>query len=66
MVLNRGIGICLLFFMAIHTELWQRAGLMVALFVCRTSIMNSIYPLQKSILMDFVQKVRVAVLGTGP
>lgn len=30
---------------------WQQPALMVPVYVARTSIMNSIYPLQKSILM---------------
>ncbi|GIL76375.1 hypothetical protein Vretimale_5936 [Volvox reticuliferus] len=60
MVLNRGIGITLLYWIATHTNRWHDQRLMVPIYIARTSIMNSIYPLQKSILMDFVPKERRA------
>eukprot|EP00198_Chlamydomonas_reinhardtii_P002218 XP_001691554.1 predicted protein [Chlamydomonas reinhardtii] len=51
MVLNRGLGITLLAWIASHPNHWREPRLMVPIYIARTSIMNSIYPLQKSILM---------------
>ncbi|GFR48525.1 hypothetical protein Agub_g10420 [Astrephomene gubernaculifera] len=60
MVLNRGVGIGLLCWIAFNPQRWTDPRVMVPVYIARTSIMNSIYPLQKSILMDFVPKERRA------
>mmetsp|Transcript_7638 Transcript_7638/g.18547 ORF Transcript_7638/g.18547 Transcript_7638/m.18547 type:complete len:194 (-) Transcript_7638:791-1372(-) len=55
-VTNRLIGITLLLFIATHTGLWTVPAAIVPLYICRTSIMNAQYPIQRSILMDYVPK----------
>ena len=48
MVMNRGIGISLLYWIATNQQHWQEPRIMVPIYIARTSIMNSIYPLQAS------------------
>ena len=50
------MGIGLLYWIASHTQCWTDARAMVAVYLVRTSLMNCNYPLQKSILMDYVAK----------
>lgn len=52
----RAIGISLLYWIASHPQYWTDARVMVPMYLVRTSLMNCNYPLQKSILMDYVSK----------
>jgi hypothetical protein len=47
---------------ALRLQMWGSEVLMVGLYIARTSIMNSTYPLQKSVFMDYVQKVSQLVI----
>ena len=49
-------GIGLLYWMWLHPAIWRMPGLIVPVYIVRTAIMNCNYPLQKSILMDYVSK----------
>ena len=51
------IGVNLMGFMGLHPEIWTKLGIIIPVYVVRTAIINSAYPLQKSILMDYVPKV---------
>ena len=44
-------------FMGVYPRFWTRLGIIIPVYVIRSAIINSAYPLQKSILMDFVPKV---------
>jgi len=37
---------------------WTKLSIIVPAYVVRTAVMDSAFPLQKSILMDYVSKVR--------
>lgn len=51
------IGVNLMGFMGLYPEIWTKLGVIIPVYVVRTAIINSAYPLQKSILMDYVPKV---------
>jgi len=55
-LIAEGSGIFLLFLMAALRPYWSNATLIIVLYVIRTGLMNCGAPLQKSILMDFVDK----------
>ena len=38
--------------------MWTKLSIIIPAYVMRTAIMDSAFPLQKSILMDYVPKVR--------
>lgn len=44
-------------FMGLYPQIWTKLGVIIPVYVVRTAIINSAYPLQKSILMDYVPKV---------
>lgn len=52
-------GVALLAVMGLGPHLWRHVAIIVPIYIVRTAIINSAYPLQKSILMDFVPKVSV-------
>ena len=54
------IGVNLMGFMGLYPEIWTKLGVIIPVYVVRTAIINSAYPLQKSILMDYVPKVSIA------
>ena len=51
------IGVNLMGFMGLYPKIWTKLGVIIPIYVVRTAIINSAYPLQKSILMDYVPKV---------
>ena len=51
------IGVNLMGFMGLYPQIWTKLGVIIPVYVVRTAIINSAYPLQKSILMDYVPKV---------
>lgn len=61
MPVYRAVGIILLYWIAAHTEHWTDMRVMIPVYLVRTSLMNCNYPLQKSILMDFVAKEHRAI-----
>lgn len=54
------IGVNMMGFMGLFPEIWTQLGVIIPVYVVRTAIINSAYPLQKSILMDYVPKVASA------
>ncbi len=50
-------GVTLLAILGLHPGLWRHPWLVIPIYCVRTSLINASYPLQKSILMDFVPKV---------
>ena len=50
-------GVTLLAILGLHPRLWRHPWLVIPIYCVRTSLINASYPLQKSILMDFVPKV---------
>jgi predicted MFS family arabinose efflux permease len=56
MALFKICGIALLYVMACLPSLWTAPAYIVPIYLARTCIMNATYPLQKSILMDYVPK----------
>ena len=50
-------GVTLLAILGLHPTLWLKPWLVIPIYCVRTSLINASYPLQKSILMDFVPKV---------
>jgi MFS family permease len=48
----KGLGVALLFVMALRKDLWKDWEIIVPIYVARTVLMNSTAPLHKSILMD--------------
>ncbi|KAL3136845.1 hypothetical protein ABBQ38_005552 [Trebouxia sp. C0009 RCD-2024] len=55
-LLFKAIGVNLMGFMGLYPEIWTKLGVIIPVYVVRTAIINSAYPLQKSILMDYVPK----------
>ena len=56
-LLCKGVGLGLLFSIVFKVDYLKSAPLaLVPLYVARTALMNSTYPLQESVLMDFVPK----------
>ncbi|KAJ1618774.1 major facilitator superfamily domain-containing protein [Pavlovales sp. CCMP2436] len=58
-VLCRALGVSLLLLMAIlqlHSQYKGTPSIMVPIYIARTALMNSGYPLEESILMDYVPK----------
>eukprot|EP00891_Asterochloris_glomerata_P001821 jgi/Astpho2/1821/Aster-00353 len=49
-------GVALLAILGLHPGLWRHPWLVIPIYCVRTSLINASYPLQKSILMDFVPK----------
>ena len=63
------VGALLLVWMGAAPAIWANKPLVVTVYLLRTCANNSTYALQKSILMDFVPKVRrppnpASVIGT--
>jgi predicted MFS family arabinose efflux permease len=56
MALFKAVGIALLYLMAWDTTAWRVPKVIIPIYLARTCIMNASYPLQKSILMDYVPK----------
>lgn len=56
-LLFKVIGVNLIGFMGLYPQIWTKLGVIIPVYVVRTAIINSAYPLQKSILMDYVPKV---------
>ena len=54
-------GVTLLAILGLHPRLWRHPWLVIPIYCVRTSLINASYPLQKSILMDFVPKVGLLV-----
>lgn len=59
-MLFKAIGVSALFLMGFLKSFRGRWEIMVPIYLFRTGIMNSTYPLEESILMDFVAKDRRA------
>lgn len=59
-------GIVLLLWMGLQPEMWSKLYLIVPVYILRTAIINSSYPLRKSIMMDFVPKVTLLPPLHGP
>ena len=59
-LLFKVIGVNLMGFMGMFPQIWTKLGVIIPVYVIRTAIINSAYPLQKSILMDYVPKVRLS------
>ena len=57
------VGVILMGFMGLYPRLWTNLDVIIPVYVVRTAIINSAYPLQKSILMDYVPKAGCAVLA---
>lgn len=57
------IGVNMMGFMGLFPEIWTELGVIIPVYVVRTAIINSAYPLQKSILMDYVPKVGFCTLS---
>jgi len=55
-LLFQGVGVGLLVVMAALPQFWTRAEIIMPLYVVRTSVINSAYPVLKSVMMDFVPK----------
>ena len=53
----RLVGFVTMGIMGIFTSLWKTPWLIVSIFLLRTAVNNSGYPVQKSVLMDHVPKV---------
>ena len=58
-------AVALLAFMGLCPAIWTNLAIIVPVFVVRTAIMNSAFPLQKSILMDYVPKVSLCHLNAS-
>ena len=56
-LLFKFIGVTLLALIGLFPSLWTSAGIVIPAYIIRTAVMNSAFPLQKSILMDYVSKV---------
>ena len=54
-------GVTLLAILGLHPRLWSQPWLVIPIYCVRTSLINASYPLQKSILMDFVPKVGLLI-----
>ncbi len=50
-------AVALLGLIGLFPVVWTELGIIIPAYVIRTAIMNSAFPLQKSILMDYVPKV---------
>eukprot|EP00667_Euglena_gracilis_P008170 EG_transcript_8273 len=55
-LLIRAIGIGLLVAMAVLKQYWRNPAVTIPLYIVRTALMNSVYPLTKSVMMDFIPK----------
>ena len=51
-------AVALLAWIGWFPAMWTKLSIIIPAYVVRTAIMNSAFPLQKSILMDCVPKVR--------
>ena len=58
-ILVKFMGIGLLLLMGLAPQLWTNLAVIIPVYIVRTAVINSAYPLQKSILMDYVPKVRL-------
>ncbi len=56
MALFKAVGIILLYIMASLKAIWTVPHIIIPIYLTRTCIMNATYPLQKSIMMDYVPK----------
>ncbi len=56
MTLFKAVGISLLYVMASLKDIWTVPHIIIPIYLTRTCIMNATYPLQKSIMMDYVPK----------
>ena len=50
-------GVALLAYIGLVPGMWTNLAVIIPVFLVRTALINSAYPLQKSILMDYVPKV---------
>ena len=57
-VLLKVLGVTFVTIMGLFPQLWTISPIIIALYLLRTGVNNAGYPLQKSILMDYVPKVR--------
>ena len=57
-LLFKATAVVLLAVIGLFPGLWSKWGIIIPMYVVRTAIMNSAFPLQKSILMDYVPKVK--------
>lgn len=55
-------AVALLAWIGWFPAMWTKLSIIIPAYVVRTAIMDSAFPLQKSILMDYVPKVR-SMLG---
>lgn len=62
-ILVKLVGVGLLAFMGLAPQLWTHLSVMIPVYVVRTAVINSAYPLQKSILMDYVPKVSYCMVA---
>lgn len=58
MLLVKFGGVALMAYMGLVPRTWTNLAIIVPVYLIRTAIINSAYPIQKSILMDYVPKVR--------
>ena len=58
-LLLRFLGVSLITIMGLFQSSWSMPPLIVTLYLMRTGVNNSGYPIQKAILMDYVPKVQV-------
>ena len=57
LLLLKCFGVGCLYWMALMPSIWQQPLLILAVSLARMAFMNSGYPIQKSILMDYVPRV---------
>ena len=57
MLLMRLIGFSTLLWMGLDQRIWHNVPLIIGIYQLRTAANNCSYPIQKSVLMDFVPKV---------
>ena len=63
-VLFQAVGVSLLFYMGLAPAMWSRLWIILPVFVLRTAANNSCYAITRSLLMDYVPKVRCITRST--
>lgn len=53
-------GVALMAYMGLVPPMWTSLAIILPVYLVRTAIINSAYPIQKSILMDYVPKVSLS------
>ena len=53
----RAMGVSLITIMGLFPVFWNMPALIITIYLMRTGVNNSSYPIQKAILMDYVPKV---------